>query len=90
MAKRINLTQHAGVRQAIQATQIAKRLEKHVNGEIELTATQVAAARILLGKTVPDLSSVELTGDAEKPVHVVSQSDQELIARYTTQKKDTK
>lgn len=40
---------------------------------------------------VPKLARSELVGDPERPLHInISQSDQELIARYTTQKKDTK
>lgn len=46
----------------IQATMIAKRLQQHVFGEIELSATQIAAAKILLNKTIPDLASVAHTG----------------------------
>jgi hypothetical protein len=38
---------------------IIKRLEKHANGEIEMTATQIRAAEIYLRKCVPDLSSVQ-------------------------------
>lgn len=41
---------------------IAKRLQQHVFGEIEMTATQIAAAKILLNKTIPDLASVAHTG----------------------------
>jgi len=43
----------------IQAGMIADRLEKHVNGEVELTSTQVAAARILLDKVIPNQTASE-------------------------------
>ena len=40
------------VRGKIQASQIINRLTSHVLGEIELTATQVSAAKILLDKRI--------------------------------------
>ncbi len=50
------------VRRKIQASQLINRLTDHVLGETELSATQVAAAKILLSKSLPDLQSVELAG----------------------------
>ena len=44
------------------------RLNKHANGEIELTQTQVAAIRLYLDKTLPSLASTQHTGDKENPV----------------------
>lgn len=60
------------VRAKIQASQIINRLMGCINGECELSATQVNAANILLRKTLPDLSSVELSGDPENPVEMVT------------------
>ncbi len=45
----------------ISAGRIMNRLLGHVDGEIEMSTTQVAAARILLAKVVPDLQSTQLT-----------------------------
>ncbi len=57
----------------IQAGVILDRLVKHVNGEIEMTASQIKAADILLKKTVPDLASTEVTGkDGEPQQHEVT------------------
>ena len=47
-------------RQKIQTTMLIKRLQGHVNGEVELSSTQVNAALGLLKKTAPDLSSTTL------------------------------
>lgn len=47
------------------ASGIITRLAKHMAGEIELSATQIRAAEILLRKTVPDLSNVEHEGGTE-------------------------
>jgi hypothetical protein len=57
----------------IQAGVILDRLVKHVNGEIEMTNSQIKAADILLKKTVPDLARTEVTGkDGEPQQHVVT------------------
>jgi hypothetical protein len=55
-------------RSAIQATNLVKRLQKHALGDLELSMSQIRAIEVLLKKTLPDLSSVELTGDADNPV----------------------
>lgn len=46
------------------------RLENHVLGRVDMTPTQLKAAEILLRKSLPDLSSVQLSGDAENPVAI--------------------
>jgi hypothetical protein len=58
------------VRRKIQATQLINRLTNHAFGEVELTATQIKAIEILLKKSVPDLQSIQLTGDSENPVEL--------------------
>jgi hypothetical protein len=42
---------------------IVKRLQDHILGEVEMNATQIRAAEILIKKTLPDLS--QMTVDAE-------------------------
>lgn len=49
-------------RSKIQAAQIINRLHACVMGEITLDASQVSAAKILLGKALPDLASVQHSG----------------------------
>lgn len=56
------------VRTKIQAIKLIDLLEKHALGTIDLNASRIKAIEILLKKTVPDLQSVELTGDSEKPI----------------------
>jgi hypothetical protein len=56
------------VRQKIQASVLIDRLHKHVEGEIEMTATQVQAANSLLDRSVPKLSQIQHVGDADNPV----------------------
>lgn len=50
------------VRQRIQTSMLVKRVENHALGNEEMTKTQLAAALGLLRKTLPDLSSIEHSG----------------------------
>lgn len=61
-------------RQKIQTTMIVTRLQNHLAGKCDLSTTQVQAARILLDRTIPTLTSTELTGRDGKDlaVHVYS------------------
>ena len=45
------------------AMQLINRLISHANGEIELTQSQINAAKIVIGKYVPDLKAIEHSGD---------------------------
>jgi hypothetical protein len=47
-------------RERIRATLLVERLQAHAMGELELTATQIRAAEILLRKCVPDLQQTDL------------------------------
>ena len=67
-------------RKRIQTTMLVKRLEEHILSKPEIledgtivnkdlmTQSQVSAALGLIKKTLPDLSSMELTGDPENPI----------------------
>ena len=68
MAARLRKTHQDDVRSKIQASQIINRLNKHILGEVELSATQIAASRILLDKSVANLSSIEHSGDSDNPI----------------------
>ena len=54
----------------IQASQLINRLQNHaLSTEVdELKPSQLKAIEILLKKSVPDLQSTEITGDADAPV----------------------
>ena len=58
------------VRKRIQASQLINRLNDHAlsQNEVKMDATQIQAARILLGKVLPDLASTTISGDADKPI----------------------
>jgi hypothetical protein len=65
MAARLNRHHSEEIRQKIQASVIIDRLTKHINGELEMTATQIAAANTLLDRSVPKLSQVQHVGDSD-------------------------
>ena len=58
------------VRKKIQVGQLIKVLENHAlsDDEKELSASRLKAIQILLNKSLPDLSSMQLTGDDDKPL----------------------
>lgn len=78
MAARLRKTHQEEIRTKIQASQILNRLQDHLDGSIELSATQVKVAEILLKKTLPDLQSIELSGDEDNPIRTVQRI--ELVA----------
>lgn len=72
MAARVRKIRHdEETRAKIQAAQIINRLHSCLMGEVSLDAQQVSAAKILLSKTLPDLSAVTIEGDEDNPVNVV-------------------
>lgn len=68
MAARKHIAHDENTRKKIQASQLINRLANHALGEVELSNTQVRAIEILLKKTLPDLQSIEHTGDPENPI----------------------
>jgi hypothetical protein len=52
MAARLRKTHQEDVRKKIQVAGIINKLQQHLNGEVELSKTQVASAKILLDKTM--------------------------------------
>jgi hypothetical protein len=55
-------------RAKIQAAQIINRLHACIMGKVTLTSAQVSAAKTLLGKVLPDLQSVEHSGETTKRI----------------------
>ena len=69
MAARTNKPLHDDkTKRLIQASQLYNRLFSHANGEIEMTQSQVKAAQIIIGKAIPDLKAIEISGDENNPV----------------------
>ena len=57
------------VRAKIQAGQLIKTLQDHaLTGDDDLSPTRMKAIEILLRKSLPDLTSVTISGDADQPL----------------------
>ena len=72
MAARLSKRHSDVVRAKIQASVIIDRLQKHVAGKIEMTATQVAAANSLLDRSVAKLQQIQHVGDEGGPIRIIS------------------
>lgn len=57
-------------RTKIANSQILKRLIEHVEGKVDMSATQVTAGLGLLRKVMPDISEATVKGDADAPLVV--------------------
>ena len=69
--------QKTGVALAINASKIVSRFQKHMDGDLELTPTQIRAGEILLDRALPKLSAVEQT--VIDPA--ASMSEEEILAQ---------
>jgi hypothetical protein len=73
MAARINKRHSDAVRERIQTSQLVNVLQDHaLNGAGEFPPTRMKAIEILLKKSLPDLSAVEMTGpDGDAIQHAI-------------------
>jgi hypothetical protein len=58
-------------RKKVKVAEIMERLGSHVDGSIEMSQTQIAAAKILLAKTVPDITKNEHEHAGQVTVNIV-------------------
>ena len=64
MAARVRKIRHDDeTRAKIQTSQLVNRLTDHVLGKVDMSPSQVTAGLGLLKKTLPDLASVEHSGE---------------------------
>lgn len=69
------------VRARIQVSQIVNVLHKQALGDLEtdLTPARLKAIELLLRKSLPDLSSIELTGDGGGPIRIIAADKDEAL-----------
>ena len=79
MAARLKNFHSDEVRAKIQASQLINRLTDHALGDVDLSQTQIQAIKILLGKSLPDLSSVSIEGPGSNGEHLVK-----IVREFTT------
>lgn len=63
MARRRTAWTPEKVRQRIRTGVLVRRLVNHALGNLEMSATQVKAAEIVLRKVIPDMKSIEHSGE---------------------------
>ena len=80
-ARKNRITQHENAREKIKVGLLLKRLADHAVDKVEMSASQVRAAEILLKKTIPDLKQIEHTGDPDNPVVI----DHSLVVEFVDQ-----
>jgi hypothetical protein len=70
----INKLHQEDVRKKIQVSQLLNVLQNHALGQTdELSPTRMKAIEILLRKSMPDMASVTISGDADQPLqHIVT------------------
>ena len=72
-ARKYMINHDEKTRSKIQTSQLLNRLNGHVFEGIELSQTQLKALEILLKKTLPDLTSIALTGAEGGALQVIVQ-----------------
>ena len=68
MATRLRTTHQEDVRAKIQVSNLITRLQKYALGELtdeDISSNRLNAIKVLLSKTLPDLSSIELKGTGD-------------------------
>ena len=68
MAARLNPRHTEMVRQKIQASVLIDKLQKCVDGELEMNRNQLTAAIALLDRSVPKLQQIQHSGDETNPL----------------------
>lgn len=71
MAARIRARHQDEIRAKIQASNLIHRVQQYAMGELadeDISPNRLNAIKMLLNKTLPDLQSVEHSGDSDNPV----------------------
>lgn len=73
MAESLTVRQAESVRLMIDSTRLVNRLQDHIHGdkegkEVELSPTQIQAAKILLDKSLPSLQSADITAHSSPQI----------------------
>lgn len=77
------------VRKKIQVSLLIKKLEKHAledSDETEISSSKMRAIQILLSKSLPDLSSIQISGDDNQPLVVEVDVFGELLKNIKMQR----
>ena len=83
--KRRLLSQDATWRENIRTGHILNQLQKHIDGELDLTPTKVKAAEILLKKTIPDVQQITIDVSGGLTVEVLQVASHKPAAKRKVQ-----
>lgn len=78
MAARLRKTHQDDVRTKIKVTELINRVQAYALGVLsddDVSSNRLNAIKLLLSKTLPDLSSIEISGDMEVTHKVIKWSD---------------
>lgn len=78
MAARLRRTHQDDVRTKIKVTELINRVQDYALGildDADVSSNRLNAIKLLLAKTLPDLSSVEISGDVEVTHKVIKWAD---------------
>ena len=81
MAARMRKTHQDDVRAKIQVSNLITRVTKYAMGELsdeDISPNRLNAIKLLLAKALPDMSSVQLTGDENNPI-VINKIVREVV-----------
>ena len=70
MSKRDNVSQTQRTRDKIKSTYLVKALMDHALNNSPMSQTQIAAAKILLSKTVPDIRQQEIQQNVDASINI--------------------
>ena len=87
---KLTVRQAESVRLMIDSTRLVNRLQDHIHGDehgnaVDLSVTQIQAAKILLDKSLPSLQSADITAHSSPQIEseeVMLGKLQALIAKY--------
>jgi hypothetical protein len=75
MAARLRKTHQDDVRLKIKTTELINRVQAYAMGELadeDVSSNRLNAIKLLLNKALPDLQSVEITGDEDNPIAITA------------------
>ena len=73
MAARLRKTHQEDVRTKIKVSNLITRLQKYADGELtdeDISTNRLNAIKLLLAKSLPDLSQVQHIGDDKRPISI--------------------
>lgn len=82
MAARMRKTHQDDVRAKIQVSNLITRLTKFANGELtdeDISPNRLNAIKLLLAKALPDLSQVQLIGDEDNPLTMITKIERVIV-----------